>query len=634
MAKDTASIDALEVLRRKLVYSLHSQAFNWVRADSLFYWLKGNCLAPGHVHCREDFEAHYYFGTQGEERRALFCDHIYQASIDSSLPVTKRPCDICTFRAVCRVMRTLKPSIYTCHAGIMDLVLPLLDDGLPVGVWVMGQVLPHPPSERHFEVVWQRLRRLRPWVDVQRLRGFYYRLPVVSRTELRQLVNTLTLAWENLLEERKRGRLQQRLDPHIKKELVQDMLAGKTVPLENLMQKMSILNIDHIPTTAAVIELVGGAHPLADAQLATQAAAIVENRMRSFESSVTAAVLPSRIVVLVSARGLRNRSHFRLLLTEAARDACAQIRTNLGIVATSGVGITQEEIGDIRTSYETAISDAASAAISRWSFDDVAVDCLKRELLQVGSDLVQHLTGGAEKVQEACMRVSALATKVGNVDMPWLLAFGFYIVGMVIGFVRTRLEFRLGEAQEAAHRILHTLSSVADTPTWERCFTEAMVQLVDVCSLDAAGDLNVVRMKKAVAFIDANCHRKPTIEEVAEEVCLSESRFKTVFRQKIGMSYSRYLSQRRLERAQSLLAGTTMSGAQISAKLGFASPNSFSRWYRQLAGDTPLEFRKKLSHSREVSRKEPASASNSEFQVTWGRNAREMRGVQFHLTDK
>ena len=205
MRPNTSSVDALEVLRRKLVYSLHSQAFDWVRADSLFYWLKGNCLAPGHVHRREDFEGHYYFGTQGEERRALFCDHIYQASIDSSLPVTKRPCDICTFRAVCRVMRTLKPSIYTCHAGIMDLVLPLLDDGLPVGVWVMGQVLPHPPSERHFEVVWQRLRRLRPWIDVQRLRGFYYRLPVVSRTELRQLVNTLTLAWENLLEERKRA---------------------------------------------------------------------------------------------------------------------------------------------------------------------------------------------------------------------------------------------------------------------------------------------------------------------------------------------------------------------------------------------------------------------------------------------
>ena len=587
---------SFEELRNRLVYTLHSQAFDWVRMDSTFYWRKSKAGKPPANLTRKDFETYYYYeGPQEKGGTLSFCDRVDRAAQKEGLPRHKQPCDASNFRAVCEVMRTGKHRVYTCHAGITDIALPLFDGDEPVGVWVMGQVLRHAPSDEHFSEVVKKLRKLARKVDLPKLREGYYALPVVRESELRQLPNTLTLAWESMLEHRKRTLLQKQLAPHIKRDIVRDMLAGRIGAVEGILEKAGILHLRGIPTTAVVLELGGTPRAETQSELAARAVGFVEEAMGRFESSVTAAVVPGRIVTLVAARTVRNKAHFRLLLREAAERSCRRIETELGVAAAAGVGTVLEHIGKTPQSYDDAVAEIASAATSR-GYGELSGDQAREELMQLGSERVARLgTVSSEEFEELLHRIAVLGARVADENMPWVVGFSCYVVGRVVEGQRMRPAVTTGPVQRIASSTLSRLSRVTDPVAWEECFIEALRKFREILAPNGANRRDAVRAQKAMAFIDANCHRKLSVDEVAAHVYLSKSRFKTVFKQQTGVTCAEYLSQRRLELARGMLGGSPMSIGEIAGHLGFSCSNSFARWFRQVTSVSPREFRQGLS---------------------------------------
>lgn len=62
-----------------------------------------------------------------------------------------------------------------------------------------------------------------------------------------------------------------------------------------------------------------------------------------------------------------------------------------------------------------------------------------------------------------------------------------------------------------------------------------------------------------------------------------------------GTSYRELFDELRLERARILLRDSSLTVQQIAERTGFDEHNSFTRWFRQLTGFAPSEFRQKLS---------------------------------------
>jgi AraC-like DNA-binding protein/ligand-binding sensor protein len=596
MAHHTQLETSFEELRTRLVYTLHSQAFDWVRMDSLFFWCKNVSGKPSSGLCRDDFETYYYWGEGGKERPPSFCDRVYRAATEADIPTWDRPCEVSTFQAVLDVMRGEEFSIYTCHAGITDMALPLFDDGEPVGVWVMGQVLRHPASEEHFSAVTRKRDKLTAKMNLPELRKAYYALPVVQESELRQLLNTLTLAWENMLEHRKRTLLHERLEPHIKRELVRDMLAGRIGSVESIVEKAGMLQLRGIPTTAVVVELGGIAQTQIESDLTARAASIVEDAMSRFESSVTAPLFPGRIVTLVAARTVRNEAHFRLLLREATEQACQRIQTELGLAVTGGgVGTVRERIGETRQSYEDAVAQISSGAAAGWH-TGVNAKQARGELMQLAAELVAQLTTAtSEEFERLFHRICALGARVADEDMPWVAGFSSYLIGRLAEGLSSRPVVKEPRVQQIAASAISCISRVADPLAWEKCFNEALQGFRDVSVPNAGASRDALRAKKAMAFIDANCNRKVTVQEIGAHICISKSRLKSIFKQQTGVTCAEYLSQRRIELARTLLAGGQGSIGEIAARLGFSCPNSFSRWFRRVTGDSPRQFRRDLS---------------------------------------
>ena len=97
---------------------------------------------------------------------------------------------------------------------------------------------------------------------------------------------------------------------------------------------------------------------------------------------------------------------------------------------------------------------------------------------------------------------------------------------------------------------------------------------------------------KVLQYMNDNVERRLTMKEIADFAGLSESYFYRRFVQQMSMSPIDYFIRLKINKAAILLLKTSMSISQISAKLGFGSPDYFSRTFRKVLGISATEFRK------------------------------------------
>lgn len=94
------------------------------------------------------------------------------------------------------------------------------------------------------------------------------------------------------------------------------------------------------------------------------------------------------------------------------------------------------------------------------------------------------------------------------------------------------------------------------------------------------------RVVRAIEFINANVNRTLSLEDVADHVCLSPSRFRHVFGEQTGMALRPYILWRRfLHSWELIMRGATVSEAAHAA--GFADAAHLSRTCTRTFGFAP-----------------------------------------------
>ncbi len=84
----------------------------------------------------------------------------------------------------------------------------------------------------------------------------------------------------------------------------------------------------------------------------------------------------------------------------------------------------------------------------------------------------------------------------------------------------------------------------------------------------------------------------PTLAELAALCQLSSRHLVRAFQAETGRTIGDYVQRLQLERAQHLLAATTLPIAEIARQVGFASPAAFSTAFRRLCGQAPRSYRR------------------------------------------
>jgi chromate reductase len=109
-------------------------------------------------------------------------------------------------------------------------------------------------------------------------------------------------------------------------------------------------------------------------------------------------------------------------------------------------------------------------------------------------------------------------------------------------------------------------------------------------------------LQRITEYMEEHLRDNLSLDQLARETDYSRAHFLRMFRATTGKTPHQYLTQRRIERAKSmLLEAETISLTDIAAWCGFSSQSHMTRVFREQVGVTPNEFKRRpnLKASRE-----------------------------------
>nr|HML47484.1 helix-turn-helix domain-containing protein [Clostridia bacterium] len=98
--------------------------------------------------------------------------------------------------------------------------------------------------------------------------------------------------------------------------------------------------------------------------------------------------------------------------------------------------------------------------------------------------------------------------------------------------------------------------------------------------------------RQVQVYIGAHFAEDLTVEFLADVFGLSASHLRKIFKDRTGESLKTHLDRVRMGRARELLLATDHSVADIAAKVGYVSMQTFNRLFKKDCGVTPGEFRR------------------------------------------
>lgn len=105
---------------------------------------------------------------------------------------------------------------------------------------------------------------------------------------------------------------------------------------------------------------------------------------------------------------------------------------------------------------------------------------------------------------------------------------------------------------------------------------------------------NATVMRQILKEIQESYMEDITLNSLADKYNISASRLSTRMKESLGMSFSKYLTSMRIQRAKELLADDRLSLEQIAEMVGYQDYFYFIRVFKKVTGVSPSVYRKHL----------------------------------------
>lgn len=99
-------------------------------------------------------------------------------------------------------------------------------------------------------------------------------------------------------------------------------------------------------------------------------------------------------------------------------------------------------------------------------------------------------------------------------------------------------------------------------------------------------------ISRALSILEGRFREEWSLSKLAGEVGLSRGRLATLFSREAGSSMQKFLTRVRVSNAEVLLARSDLPIGEIALDCGFATIQHFSRVFKEVSGQSPIEFRR------------------------------------------
>jgi AraC-like DNA-binding protein len=516
-------------------------------------------------------------------------------------------CALLDKAAECRVSMEGRPEVYRCHAGLVDIAVPVVCEGRHIATLITGQVLRSHADNAGFHEVLDNVRGLET-IDKAQLSAAYNSVPVVTDDDIQDTVNILNTfadylatTWKRLLNAEEAQKLRLNEAQILRQEMAQILLGGQVHESTRLREIARALGFNSYPNRILVVRLPEDPALKPDSLSSdlefTRIRNAIEDLVKRLMNTMAIQLHRREICVFVPDNGEGTGTVSEARAHSLAKRIVNYIYRQCNLSIRIGIGRPAPDWRRLISSYQQACAalaqSKANTAVYKEPFstlqplsDQVALAC---EALAQNDRQYFHSTLCSIFVSAN----KSLSSKDGSIIA--LRQFLLVAVGAII--------FK-------AHGMA---CDPAALERWRRDTCEGLElatntfdlgELWSSCADRLSAEIEQVNSGKHEQLVDrarAHIHRnigwpegsQPiVIEEIAALLRVSEGHLSRTFKRITGMTFERYVIEKRIERAQRLLLDPNSRVSEVADKCDFCNPAYFARIFRKVVGCTPTEFSK------------------------------------------
>lgn len=112
------------------------------------------------------------------------------------------------------------------------------------------------------------------------------------------------------------------------------------------------------------------------------------------------------------------------------------------------------------------------------------------------------------------------------------------------------------------------------------------------CFREHEDGLSKQKLRQAIEYIQEHLSEDLSLNDIANELGMSQYYFCHLFKRSTGMSPHQFLIRQRVEQAKCLLKQPERTILSVAMECGFANQSHLARCFRQYTGINPNQFRK------------------------------------------
>ncbi len=204
-------------------------------------------------------------------------------------------------------------------------------------------------------------------------------------------------------------------------------------------------------------------------------------------------------------------------------------------------------------------------------------------------ELLRHIASG--NIEKAQVSMTAYLNQLLILENGRVDACKNHLAGLCV------LVSRNGGSETAmldSFEFIHSLdrvSTISELKSWTSPFirhftTEKLSQIY-------SGDSQIVSQLISLILSDEYCSL--SLAEAAERLYVNPSWLSTHFKKETGLSFTSFVTDRKIRKAQTLLTTTNLRLIEISMQCGFEEQSYFTRVFRRSTGMTPKQYRSRFA---------------------------------------
>ncbi|WP_019909167.1 helix-turn-helix domain-containing protein [Paenibacillus sp. HW567] len=312
------------------------------------------------------------------------------------------------------------------------------------------------------------------------------------------------------------------------------------------------------------------------------------------DSRLIAEELPDKKLAVILCTDMASEAHLdkltQLLLSEAREHLHPDIRLSSGCWV--------QDLADVHRSFNEA------QALMKYAYFLPELDILKDSSILQREHNLDEIPQAmlakfrdklhARQTEEAVATAQQLIDKMRQGPYPadychFMLANLVFIYSDVVKNVRYKHPLQFGHPD-----LYHEYINLHNILTYREWLVESVTAFIEQTE-KRNSERAVSTIELAKQYIEENLAEDLSLEAVAAKVFISPKYMSKLFKEELSVTYTEYITSRRMERAKELIENNNMTVERIASSVGYGTTAYFIKRFKEVYGCTPGHYLRNIA---------------------------------------